>query len=127
VTTIAVAVVLRHGHVLVGRRAPDAVDAAGLDEFPGGKVEPGESPAAAAARECLEEAGVAVRVGGLLDSAAGVSAGGPLDILFFAATPLDDHAGPLVPFAWVPIEALATLRFPPANAGVLARLAQGGS
>jgi len=127
VTTIAVAVVLRHDRVLVGRRAADAIDAAGLDEFPGGKVEPGESPASAAARECLEEAGVAVRINALLDRVASTSASGPLDILFFAATPLDDREEPLVPFAWVPIDELALLRFPPANTGVLTRLTQGGS
>ena len=126
-TTIAVAVVLRHGWVLVGRRASDASDAAGLDEFPGGKVEPGESPAAAAARECLEETGLAVRIDALVDRAAGTARSGPLDILFFAATPLDDRVAPLAPFAWLPIEALDAGRFPPANARLIARLAQGGS
>ena len=124
---IAVAVVIRHGEVLVGRRDAGAVDAAGLDEFPGGKVEVGESPADAAARECVEEAGVAVRIDTLLDRASGEAASGPIDILFFAATPLDDRAEPLVPFAWVPLAELASFDFPPANAGVLARLAQGGS
>jgi mutator protein MutT len=127
VTTIAVAVVQRHGHALVGRRAADALDAAGLDEFPGGKVEPGESPADAAARECLEEAGIAVSIDALLDRAASSASSGPLDILFFAATPLNDREEPLIPFAWVPVAELATLRFPAANAGVLTRLAQGGS
>jgi 8-oxo-dGTP diphosphatase len=127
VTTIAVAVVLRHGQVLVGRRASDADDAAGLDEFPGGKVEPGETLAAAAARECLEETGVAVRIDGLLDRVTSASGSGPLDILFFAATPLDDRATPLVPFAWVPLDELAARRFPPANARLVARLVQGGS
>lgn len=126
-TIIAVAVVFRHGQVLVGRRASDADDAAGLDEFPGGKVEPGETPAAAAARECFEETGVAVRIDGLLDRAAGLARSGPLDILFFTATPLDDRAAPLVPFAWVPIEELEARRFPPANARLVIRLAQGGS
>ncbi|MFM8734736.1 MAG: NUDIX domain-containing protein [Pirellulales bacterium] len=126
-TTIAVAVVLRHGDVLVGRRAADAVDAAGLDEFPGGKVAAGETAAVAAARECLEESGIAVQVGPLLDRAAATAASGPLEILFFAATPLDDRAEPLVPFAWVPTAELPGLRFPAANAGVVARLLQGGS
>ncbi len=125
--TIAVAVVLRHGDVLVGRRAADAVEAAGLDEFPGGKAEPGEPPEAAAERECLEESGIAVRIGPLLDRTAATGAAGPLEILFFAAAPLDDGAEPLVPFAWVPVAELAALRFPPANAAVLARLLQGGS
>ncbi len=125
--TIAVAVVVSRGQVLVGRRAAGAVDAAGLDEFPGGKVEAGESPEDAAARECVEESGVAVRIDSLLDRAPGVAATGPIDILFFAATPLDHRAEPLVPFAWVPLAELASRVFPPANAGVLARLVQGGS
>jgi len=35
-------------------------------QLPGGAVDPGESPQEAAARECLEEAGVVVRIGGVL-------------------------------------------------------------
>lgn len=125
--TIAVAVVCRHGMVLVGRRAADAQDAAGHDEFPGGKVEPGEAPSDAAARECLEEAGIGVRIGPLLDRGVAETASGPIDVFFFAAEPLDEREQPLVPFAWVPSCELAHLRFPPANARVLALLAQGGS
>jgi len=47
------------GRVLVARRG-DGQHLAGLWEFPGGKVEPGESPAAALARELREELGVEV-------------------------------------------------------------------
>ncbi len=54
----AVAVVLREGRVLVARREP-GVHLGGLWEFPGGKVEEGEAPAAAALRELREETGLA--------------------------------------------------------------------
>jgi 8-oxo-dGTP diphosphatase len=45
------------GRVLLTERKPGK-DAAGFWELPGGQIEPGESPAQAAARELLEEVGV---------------------------------------------------------------------
>ena len=47
----------RSGRWLVQRRAPDAL-LGGLWEFPGGKIEPGESPESAARRELFEETGI---------------------------------------------------------------------
>jgi len=51
---VAVALVGEDGRVLLQQR-PAAKAHGGLWEFPGGKVEPGESPEAAAVRELAEE------------------------------------------------------------------------
>ena len=53
----ALAVVIRADEVLLVRRFSDKPDA-GLWGFPGGRVEPGETPAAAALRELREETGL---------------------------------------------------------------------
>ncbi len=59
------AVIERRGAVLMARRPPGRRHA-GLWEFPGGKVEPGEDDATALARELLEEMAVACVVGELV-------------------------------------------------------------
>jgi 8-oxo-dGTP diphosphatase len=53
------------GRLLAAQRASPA-RYAGLWEFPGGKVEGGESPVSALARECREELGVDIAVGALV-------------------------------------------------------------
>jgi len=52
-----VALIDRDGRVLLARR-PEGKAMAGLWEFPGGKVEPGETPEAALIRELREELGI---------------------------------------------------------------------
>jgi len=56
---VAVALIDREGRVLVQRR-PAGKMLAGLWEFPGGKIEPGETPEAALVRELAEELGIVV-------------------------------------------------------------------
>jgi 8-oxo-dGTP diphosphatase len=62
VIKVVAAVIERNGRVLVGQRRKS--DSHGLKwEFPGGKVERGEAPAAALARELEEELGIKANVG----------------------------------------------------------------
>ena len=58
---VTAAVIVRDGRVLVTRRAPGE-RYAGRWEFPGGKVEPGESPEAGLARELFEELALEAQV-----------------------------------------------------------------
>jgi 8-oxo-dGTP diphosphatase len=54
---VAVALIDPDGRVLLAQRPPGKA-LAGLWEFPGGKVEPGETPEAALVRELTEELGI---------------------------------------------------------------------
>ena len=53
----AVALVDADGRVLIAQR-PEGKAMAGLWEFPGGKIEPGETPEVALVRELKEELGI---------------------------------------------------------------------
>ncbi|MFF9563187.1 (deoxy)nucleoside triphosphate pyrophosphohydrolase [Leifsonia sp. NPDC014704] len=110
---VVVAAVVRDGdRVLACRRAPEK-DAAGRWEFPGGKVESGESPEAALAREIAEELGVRIHVGALLDRTVTARAGGrAIDLACFdcrldgdAPVASTDHDE----LRWMPVERLGEL------------------
>lgn len=61
-TTVAAALIERDGKILICRRRSDQAHG-GKWEFPGGKVENGETPADAAYRELREELGIAASIG----------------------------------------------------------------
>jgi len=63
---VVAAVIIRDGRVLLTRRA-EGQHLAGMWEFPGGKLEPEESPEEALVRECREECGIEVEVNEILD------------------------------------------------------------
>jgi mutator protein MutT len=74
------AALVRHGRVLATRRTHPA-SAAGRWEFPGGKVEPGESPQEAAVREVREELRCEVAVTGVLEGAQPIKPGYTLQVV----------------------------------------------
>ena len=60
-TTVIAAIILKEGKVLIAQRA-QGQNLAGKWEFPGGKVEPGESPEECLVREIREELGIKIEV-----------------------------------------------------------------
>ncbi|SDL62688.1 8-oxo-dGTP diphosphatase [Glycomyces sambucus] len=61
---VVVGAAIHDGRAILAAERAYPPELAGLWEFPGGKLEPGESEAEALRRECREELGVAVAVGG---------------------------------------------------------------
>jgi 8-oxo-dGTP diphosphatase len=59
---VVAAILEREGRILICRRAPNQSHPLKW-EFPGGKIEPGETPAAALARELEEELGITAAAG----------------------------------------------------------------
>lgn len=127
VLVAAVALIDARDRVLLAQR-PAGKKMAGLWEFPGGKVEPGETPEQALARELAEEIAVAVE-------------GTAFQPLTFASHAYD-HFHLLMPLylcrqwrgvpegregqalRWVPVRQLADWAMPPADGPLVAALAR---
>jgi 16S rRNA (cytosine1402-N4)-methyltransferase len=82
VIPVCAGVILSSGKVLLARRAPGRRHA-GLWEFPGGRVEEGESPSAALARELKEELGIEAVIGAELARAVHAYDFGEIELIAF--------------------------------------------
>jgi mutator protein MutT len=127
---IAIAVVERNGQFLVGQR-PAGVPLAGLWEFPGGKIEPGETPEEAAVRECREETGLLVRPLFRYPQREQDYAHATVQLHFIACEVANDApsapepASLDAPFRWIPRADLNRYEFPAGNRALLAQLTGG--
>lgn len=116
------AVVFRDGRYLVTRRQ-QGTHLAGYWEFPGGKVDPGETEPQALVREVLEELGVGCSVGALVLRTTHHYPERSVTLAFYACT-LDDEPRPVLgqDMRWVEPGALGGLEFPPADEELIALL-----
>jgi 8-oxo-dGTP diphosphatase len=127
--TVAAAVIERGDRrLLIGQRRRS--DTSPLKwEFPGGKVEKGETPEAALARELREELGATLRKSVPIGRVVHRYAETPeeLEILFFAAAIAEGELAPrkFEKIAWVLPKELAGYDFLAANTGLVANLATG--
>lgn len=124
VIDIAVALVHKSGRWLVARRHDD-VHLGGMWEFPGGKIESGESPERTALRELKEECGVEAHAQQSLE----VQAHDYGDRII-RMTPVVCRWSRGEPVAlgcaecgWLPLHELSALEMPPINRAIIERLA----
>lgn len=125
-TSVAIAIVEHAGRFLVGiRQSGQAL--AGLAEFPGGKVEPGESVDEAVCREVREEAGLVVRPTAWRREVEHDYPHGSVRLMFIRCQLVADKEAidPRPPFHWVNAEELLHLNFPAANRAVIQELCNG--
>jgi 8-oxo-dGTP diphosphatase len=82
---VVAAVIERDGQILIGQRKARGRHALKW-EFPGGKVEPGEEPRAALARELREELGIDAQIGEEIERYNFSYAAQPTHLIFFRVT-----------------------------------------
>ncbi|HZU62836.1 MAG TPA: (deoxy)nucleoside triphosphate pyrophosphohydrolase [Novosphingobium sp.] len=110
---VAVALLRAEGQVLMQQRPPGKAHA-GLWEFPGGKLEAGESAEIAACREIAEELGVVLRPADLVPVGF-ASNGGGLVILLYACRAWEGQPAALEggDIGWFALVDVAGLAMPP--------------
>jgi 8-oxo-dGTP diphosphatase len=120
IVEVTCAVIVRDGLVLAARRSA-AMDLPGRWEFPGGKVEPGEDPAACLVREIEEELGVTVAITGTLPPTIHAYPGARIRLIPFLARLVRGEPRPLEHdrIRWLPPEDLPRLDWAPADLPVV--------
>ena len=81
---VTAAVITENGKVLLARRKPGGA-MGGRWEFPGGKIEPGETPEQSLERELREELAIQARIGEFLLSTSFEGDGVSLELLVYRA------------------------------------------
>ena len=122
-TVVAAAVIIDRGRVLVTKRAR-GTHLGGSWEFPGGKLEPGESPEQAVVRECREECGIEIAVHRILEVVFHRYPEKDVLLLFYRCSRVSGEVQHLevTDHAWVPFGDLERYDLPEANAKVVRQL-----
>jgi 8-oxo-dGTP diphosphatase len=120
---VAAAVILQNGKVLLARRAPGENWAGGW-EFPGGKVEPGETPKQCLQRELQEEFGVDALIKEFIAESVYEYANGSIRLLAYGAELVAGEITLRVhdKYAWVELDDLLAYDLLPADIPIALKL-----
>ncbi len=123
IITVVAAIIRRAELILITRRF-DHVHLPGLWEFPGGKVEPGETLADGLKREILEEIGVKIDVGSECVRVDHDYPSKSVRLHFFNCTILEGEpqAKEVADFRWIRPSELSRFQFPEADRELIQRL-----
>jgi 8-oxo-dGTP diphosphatase len=124
---VVAALILRGDQVLICQRRPDQPMALKW-EFPGGKIEPGESPEQALARELDEELGIQAELGSLVARTRHTyRSGGAVDLQFFAVHTFQGEVQNRIfhDLRWVSLRELTSFDFLAADRNLIRDLAAG--
>ena len=124
---VVAALIVRGGRLLIARR-PEGRHMAGRWEFPGGKLEKGESPEDAVEREIREELGLDVRAGRIYQAIAYSYPEKDVLLLFYAAAVVSGEPRPIeeAEIRWVTVEELDGYAFAPVDEMLVQRLKRDG-
>jgi len=124
---VTAALILRDNEVLIGQRRADQPMAL-LWEFPGGKIEPGETPQQALARELREELGIQAVIGAPVTRIRhNYRHGGAVDLQFFVVREFTGELDNQIyqQIRWVRLQDLPSYDFLAADRGLVKDLAAG--
>ncbi len=121
----AVAGVLRRNGTFLAVQRPEGKVMAGYWEFPGGKIEPGETPAAALGRELKEELGITGVAAGFWQTIRHPYPHGRVTLHVFLVTAFSGEPAAMEhqQLRWVTPSEAARLTFLPADLPLVAALA----
>ena len=118
---VTAAIIQSDNKILIAQRKSEDGLFGGLWEFPGGKIEKGETPEECMARELMEELEIKVEVGTLITSNKHRYPNGIFELLAYRVQHicgnfvLNDHDE----VKWITIDEISKFDFPPANTPII--------
>ena len=118
---VTAAIIELENKILIAQRKAKDSLFGGLWEFPGGKIEDGETPKECMARELMEELEIEVKVGTLITSNKHRYPNGYFELLAYRVQHiggnfvLNDHDE----IKWITIDEISNFVFPPANTPII--------